>query len=84
MDMDGEVEVGARHEPCRTVDTEGHSSPAAEARFWERKLICFPRTMISVERTGSAMEEAMLQKSTAADAAGKKGRNNKAVIKKRE
>jgi hypothetical protein len=42
----------------------------------------FPKTMILVERTGSAMEEAMLQKSTAADAARKKGRNNKAVIKR--
>jgi hypothetical protein len=40
-----------------------------------------PNTVISVERTGSAMDEAMIQKNTAADAARRTRRNNNAMRK---
>jgi len=83
VDAGGDVRVGVRHEPCRTADTDGHNSPTAEAKFYS-KVSIWSAMAIFVERTGSAIDDAMIQRALAADAAGKKGRNNNAVEKKRK
>ncbi|TID15273.1 hypothetical protein E6O75_ATG08526 [Venturia nashicola] len=66
---DEAAEDGARHEALRTADTDGHNSLAAEAMFWGRSQCGVRSGNVFVERTGSAIEEAMISCSTAADAA---------------
>lgn len=74
VEADRAVEIGARHEDWRTADTEGHNSQAAEARFWERSQYVGEGHVFVDGCTGSAMEEAMISYSTAADAARKEER----------